>query len=368
VEALRVTYELTLRRGEGVREARQRARWIAYEQSVELPPGVSPARVERAFVAGVDSVEMSGARRARAVLAFSPRLIDGAAQLLNVLFGNVSMQDGIRVVDVAWPRALLRRLGGPGHGVAGVRAACGAGAGRALSCVALKPVGLGAREIARRAFVLAQGGVDLLKEDQGFADQPMARFAERVARCQEAVERANARGRRALYLPHVTGAAETLAERLDLARRAGCGGVMVAPMLAGIDALAAARERGFVVLAHPSLSGGLLAPRHGIAPRVLWGDLFRAAGADGVVYPHAGGRFPIPLAECLAVAERLRRPLAPLRPALPVIGGGVDLERVPQWRRRYGPDLVILIGAGLYREPDLGEAARRLRAALEAAG
>ncbi len=361
MEDLRVTYELTLRRGES---AREKARWIAYEQTVELPPGASPPRVERAFVARLERVETIGAHRARAVLAFAPRLADAPAQLLNVLFGNVSMQSGIRLVDIAWPRALLRRLGGPGHGVAGVRAACGVGERRALSCVALKPVGLGARELARRAFVLAQGGVDLLKEDQGLADQPMARFADRVARCQEAVERANARGRSALYLPHVTGAAETLAQRLEIARRAGCRGVMVAPMLAGMDAVAAARDRGFVVLAHPALSGGLLALRHGIAPRVLWGDLFRAAGADGVIYPHAGGRFPIPLAECLAVADRLRRPLGRLRPAFPVIGGGVELERVAQWVRRYGPDLVILIGAGLYREADLGEAAARLRAAL----
>jgi ribulose-bisphosphate carboxylase large chain len=121
------------------------------------------------------------------------------------------------------------------------------------------------------------------------------------------------------------------------------------------------------VLAHPSLSGGLLGRGHGIAPAILWGDLFRVAGADGVIYPHAGGRFPISLADCMAVAERLRRRLGRLRPSLPVIGGGVDPKRVPEWLRRYGPDLVVLIGAGIHREPDLGAAAARLREALERA-
>jgi ribulose 1,5-bisphosphate carboxylase large subunit-like protein len=52
---------------------------------------------------------------------------------------------------------------------------------------------------------------------------------------------------------------------------------------------------------------------------------------------------------------------------MPVIGGGVDLGRVPEWLRRYGRDLVVLIGGGLYREPDLGGAAARLREALEGA-
>jgi S-methyl-5-thioribulose 1-phosphate isomerase len=362
LESLRATYELTLRRGES---AREKARWIAYEQTLELPPGVAPPAVERRFAARVEEVRETSRGRALARLAYSPRLVDSASQLVNVLFGNVSMQSGVRLVALEWPAALLRRLGGPGHGIGGVRVACGVPSRRALSCVALKPVGLTARELARRASELARGGVDLLKEDQGLADQSMARFEERVSRCQEAVGRANAGGRSALYLPHLTGAGETFAGRLELARRVGCRGVMVAPMLNGFDAIAAARDAGMVVLAHPSLSGGLLARGHGIAPAVLWGDLFRVAGADGVVYPHAGGRFPISLADCLSVAERLRGPLGRLRPAFPVIGGGVDLERVPRWLRRYGPDLVVLIGAGLYREPDLEAAAAGLREALE---
>ena len=362
-DMLRATYELTLRAGES---ARQKAGWIAYEQTVELPPGLSPARIERRFVARIERLESDGPRRTRATLVFSPRLVDGASQLLNVLFGNVSMQAGVRLVEIELPRSLRRRLGGPGLGIDGVRAACGVTTRRALSCVALKPVGLSARELARRAGVLAEGGIDLLKDDQGLADQAMAPFRERVLRCQEAVERANTRGRRAVYLPHLTGAGETFAERLEVLRRAGCRGVMVAPMLTGLDALSAlAREGRFVVLAHPSLSGGLFGRRHGIAPAVLWGDLFRAAGADGVVYPNAGGRFPISLVQCLTVAERLRRPLPPLRPSLPVIGGGLDLSRVPAWLRRYGHDLVVLVGGGLYREPDLGAGAARLRAVLE---
>ena len=365
LSTLRATYELALRRGEGLREARERARWIAYEQTVELPPGVSPLRIERELAGNVEGVRLAGPQLARIEVGYSTRLLDSPSQLLNVLFGNVSMQAGIRLVELEWPVELLRRFGGPAFGVAGLRALCGVAEKRALSCVALKPVGLGSRELARRAEVLARGGIDLLKEDQGIADQSMARFDVRVRRCQEAVDRANAGGRSAIYLPHVTGAGERFAERLAVAKAAGCRGVMVSPLLAGLDALAAARDAGFAVLAHPSLSGAFLGARHGIAARLLWGDVFRAAGADGVIYPNAGGRFPIRLDECLAVAEHLRGPLGRLRPAMPVIGGGVDLGRVPEWLRRYGRDLVVLIGGGLYREADLGDAAARLRGALE---
>jgi ribulose-bisphosphate carboxylase large chain len=362
---LRATYELTLRQGES---AREKAGLIAYEQTIELPPGVAPPRIERQLVARLGSVRAAGPRRALVTLSFSPRLIDAPAQLLNVLFGNVSMQSGVRLVDLEWPVSLLRRLPGPALGIGGVRAACGVDSGRALSCVALKPLGMTAHELARRAGVLATGGIDLIKEDQSLGDQRMAPFRERVRRCQEALDRANATGRSAVYLPHLTGAGARLEEKLEIVLGAGCGGVLISPLLAGLDALAEAARRGLIVLAHPSLTGGLFGNRHGIAPRLLWGDIFRVAGADGVIFPNAGGRFPIRLEECLAVAEHLRRPLGPMRPSLPVIGGGVDLQRIPQWLRRYGRDLVVLIGGGLYREPDLGTAAARLRQVLERTG
>lgn len=362
---LRVRYRLELRRREG---ARARAEALAREQTVELDAALVPAAL-RSRIPGRVRVLESGPRAARVEIAFDPALVAGdLPQLLNLLFGNVSMQSGVRVEAIAWPDELLATLPGPRQGIAGLRRLAGVPA-RPLLCAALKPLGLAPRDLAALAGRLARGGVDLVKDDHSLAGQPCAPFAERLARCQEAVARANAAtGGATLYLPNLTGPAATLLERAARARAAGCRAALVSPLLVGLDRVAEiAAASGLALLGHPSLSGGLLGRRHGLAPELVWGDLFRLAGCDGVIYPNAGGRFRFGLAECLAVACRLRAPLGGHRPAFPVLGGGVDAGALGRWRRVYGEDTVLLLGGSLLGRRDLERAAATLRRQLEEA-
>lgn len=374
-DALRVEYHLVAR---DAATARLRAELVAREQTVELPPGCVPAAVEAPVVGRVIDVAAVDAGRWQAVIDLPlPAIdaVDGAdlPQVLNALWGNVSMWQGVRVEAVAWPATLLARFAGPTHGVVGLRRLCGV-ARRPLLCAALKPVGLAASELAELAGRLAEAGVDLVKDDHGLADQPAAPWGERVARCQDAVLTARARaGTRTVYAPNLTGPAERLASRLDTLRALEVRAALVAPMLLGLDtvrALAAAGDGAApapALLGHPALSGGFLGDEHGIAAEVLWGDLFRLAGCDAVIYPNAGGRFPIDLATCDRVAEHLRRPLGSLRPAFPALGGGIEPGRIGEWVARYGADTVFLVGAGIARQDDPPAAARALVEALEEA-
>ena len=283
-------------------------------------------------------------------------------QLVNVLFGNISLKRGILVTEVEWPESLLDGLRGPLFGIAGVRDLCGAEPNRPLLCAALKPVGLPADEVARRCFQFAAAGIDIVKDDHGLTDQVTAPFRERVERCQEAVERANRdRGVRCVYFPNVTASLSELDERLEFLRSVGCRGVLVSPLLIGLDTVRWISERSqLAILSHPALAGAYFGETHGIVPDVLLGTLFRLLGCDGVIYPNVGGRFTLTGDDCVAINDRLREPLGAVRPAFPVPGGGIDVERVPDWVRRYGPDTIFLIGASLYDRPDLGKAAHEL--------
>jgi len=361
-ERLRITYELTCARDES---PEVKARGIALEQTVELPEATLPEDVRDRMVGRIETLEPTG-RRHRATISYPVDAIGSElTQLLNLLFGNISLQGGIRVAAIDWPDALLTALGGPGHGVSGLRALTGV-RDRALLCTALKPLGMSPEALAERARAFALGGMDLIKDDHGLADQPPAPFLERLQRCQEAVTAANAAtGGSALYLPNVTAGPNDLPARLWAAREAGCRAVLISPWLTGADALRMARDDyGLALLAHPALTGGLFGRRHGIAPELVLGDLFRAAGADAVIYPNVGGRFGFSGALCRRINDHLRAPLGALRPALPAVGGGVDAERAAYWVRRYGIDTMILIGSSLYEEGDLSAATRRLRAAV----
>jgi len=361
---LRITYHV---HGADERAAAARAREIALEQTVELAADALSADVVARIVGRIEVVEPLGDGRWSSVIAYDPAVVSGEMpQLLNLLFGNISLQSGVAVASVEWPLQLLASLGGPRHGIAGLRELTGA-PGRALLCTALKPLGVSAAQLAERAYRFALAGIDLVKDDHSLSDQPPAPFRERVQRCQDAVERANREtGGNTLYLPNVTSGVTAMLERAALARRIGCRGCVVNALPAGLDAVRALAATGLAVMSHPSLAGAFFHADHGITPPVLLGDLFRIAGSDAVIYPNVEGRFTLSETTCAAINARLRAPLGSIRPSFPVPAGGIDVARVPHWLDRYGADTIFLVGGSPYAQPDLVAAARRLVEAVRA--
>lgn len=367
---LRVHYELVVPGGGSAREtAHARAAGIAREQTVEIPAGVAAAQVEARTIGVVAAVEETGPRRARATIDYPWReLVSDLPQLVNLLYGNISLQRGIRIRAIDWPTELLRQFPGPSFGVAGLRELTGV-AGRPLLAGALKPVGLGVRELARLAGDCALGGLDLVKDDHSLADQPTAPFRERVLTVAEHVARANRQtGGSCLYVPNLTGPVDRLGERLDDLRDAGVRAAMVAPLLLGLDTVRSlATSSGVALLGHPAFAGSLVAPRQGLAPELLFGDLFRIAGCDAVIYPNAGGRFPFTLGDCRAIQQHLLAPLGGLRPALAMVAGGIDAARLARWLPEYAADTIFLVGGSLLGRPDLVAAAAELSALVAGA-
>src|SRR5271166_2544936 len=153
-----------------------RAQAIAVEQSVETPlAAISDERVLRDIVGEVQGIREleAGLFEVRIGLAVETTGFE-AGQLLNMLFGNISMQEDVTLADAEIPEAMAARFGGPDAGIAGLRAKCGA-SGRAFTCSALKPQGLPPQDLASLAGRLAAGGVDFIKDDHGIADQAYSR-------------------------------------------------------------------------------------------------------------------------------------------------------------------------------------------------
>jgi ribulose-bisphosphate carboxylase large chain len=146
--------------------------------------------------------------------------------------------------------------------------------------------------------------------------------------------------------------------QLEFARKAGVRAIMISPMLLGLPFLhqLASMPEGLPILAHPALAGILRA-----SETTLLGKLFRWYGADGSIFPHAGGRFSYSRETCRALANALRAPHPRVRPAFPIPGGGIRLERLAELIDFYGRDCVLLIGSSLYQSgEDLFQRAREL--------
>ena len=340
------------------RETSAIARAIAYEQTVELPEELvtDPAIIE-SIVGKVESVEpdpgIAGAYRV--TIAYESALASGQIpQLVNLLFGNVSIYPGVRLVDVHLPDEFLNRFEGPRHGVEGLRRMTGIH-GRPLLATALKPRGTSVDGLARMARDFALGGGDIVKDDQNLVDDDFEAFKRRTQACHRAVAEANAdTGRRCLYLPHVAAPANELERYFEYVHWLGAPGVLACPMIMGLDtARALARAYELLLMAHPALTGSYTnSDTQGIDHGLLLGTLFRLIGADISIFPNVGGRFSYQAEDCAHIRDRLRAPLGALRPAWPCPAGGMHLNNLDTMAADYGADSVFLIGGALLGHGD----------------
>jgi ribulose-bisphosphate carboxylase large chain len=340
---------------------------LALEQSVELPAaGVHDAFVREHVMGRVESIRALEPHLHEVVVRLATATTGyDVAQTLNMLFGNSSLHEHVELADVDFPAEFLQRFRGPRYGIEGIRRLA-AVAKRPLACAALKPQGLAPERLAALCRTLALGGIDIVKDDHGLADQHYAPFAQRVAACQRAIEHAcRDTGRRALYAPSLVGSPRALAEQARIARDHGVSIVLVAPALVGMPAFAELADTlAMAVIAHPAYAGAAR-----VAPALLLGRLFRWIGADAVVFPHFGGRFAYSQQTCAAIAADARNPLASWRPVLPVPAGGLAVERVPDVVRFYGSDAMLLIGGSLLGAGErLIERTREFVHAIESAG
>jgi ribulose-bisphosphate carboxylase large chain len=323
-----------------------RAQALAVEQSVEMPiSAIDDADVLDGIVGRVEAITEIGDDLFEVRIALAAASIgDEAGQLLNMLFGNSSLQDDVSLHDVVLPDAMIASFGGPNAGTAGLRQRAGA-VDRALACSALKPQGLTPAALAELAGRLARGGLDFIKDDHGIAEQRIAPFASRVPAVASAIAAANAAtGGRTRYVPSVSGSLDDLRRQVAIARGSGVDTLLVAPMLVGLPAFhTLARENpDMAMMAHPAMAGAAR-----IAPPLLLGRLFRLLGADAVIFPNHGGRFGYTAAVCHAIAANAGAAWTGAKPSLPVPAGGMTVARVPEMLDFYGRDVMLLIGGSL---------------------
>jgi ribulose-bisphosphate carboxylase large chain len=340
---IRVTYRVQATAS----EIDARAEALLLEQTVELPrAAVRDSGVIERVVGRIEEVAVESGDRYRVLIAHPlATAARDPAQLLNVVFGNSSLQPDVMLVDIELPDAAFDWLPGPRAGIPGLRALTGV-SNRPLLATALKPMGLRPAQLAGLCGTFARAGLDLVKDDHGLADHDFCPFEDRVEACLAATENAARHtGRSTLYVPNIVGTPERIMRQLAFAREAGARAVMLSPMLVGLPLLQqlASMPAGLPILAHPSLGGVLRA-----AEPVLFGKLFRWYGADGVIFPHAGGRFSYSPDTCRALAAALRAPHSRVRDAFPVPAGGITAERVPDLLRFYGRDCILLLGSSLY--------------------
>ena len=348
MDRIYVTYKFTGEAPKAIAEV------IRAEQTIEFPFELAPAWIQEEVVGKVEEISSTDKTTHLITISYNPDVTGGELnQFLNVLWGNVSLFPGIKIVDLKLPELFLAKYKGPRFGVNGLREIFGAPT-RPLVSTALKPMGSDAKTLAEMARTLALAGFDLIKDDHSLANQPWATWKERVTLVARAVSEANeVTGGKSVYAPSLNLPFDQIVDAAHTAKDLGAGALLVLPGITGFDSLrllAADDSLALPIQGHPAMLGSLVTSKsEGISHGIALGTLMRLAGADISIFPNIGGRFSFTKDQCLDITDKSREKLGSLKPMLVSPAGGMTLERIPEMIEMYGKDSALLIGGALSR-------------------
>jgi 2,3-diketo-5-methylthiopentyl-1-phosphate enolase len=372
-------------------EARLAAEAFATGQSIGtwLPvPGITPemranhggrvveirplAKGETIAGEPADVTDAGGHRRRPWLLRVAFPVVNFGPQfpmLFTTLLGNdPSTSLAARLVEVEMPDPFVDAFGGPRFGIDGWRALTGV-QGRPLLLNMIKPcTGYPPEVGAEFLEAVARGGCDLIKDDELLADTSFNHVAERSRVYRDRLDRvADETGHRARYMANVTTRFRSLIETARAAVDGGADALMINGLAVGPDGVETLVDAGLgvPVFAHTAgietFSGDAAA---GFGRALLVGRLLRLAGADAILVDNPFGRRPPPHPVIRATIDRMREGWGSVRPALPVVGGGVTAEMAGPIVAEFGTDLILAAGGAIQGHPDGATAG--VRAMLDA--
>jgi ribulose-bisphosphate carboxylase large chain len=304
--------------------------------------------------------------------------------LLATVAGNLSELkafSGLKLLDLTLPTEFLTAYQGPQFGAAGTRAFTGVN-GRPLIGTILKPsIGLTPEATAEQVRVLAEAGIDFIKDDELQSDGPHCPFEDRTAAVLAVLKLHRDRtGRRVMYAANLTGDLDQMLRRHDHLVAHGGTCLMVSLNSIGLPAMKILRQHSQLVIHGHRNGWGMLgrSPALGMS-FVAFQKLWRLAGID---HTHVNGlrnKFCEPDESVIASARACLTPMfpppAPGCEIMPVFSSGQSARQVPNTYRALLPlgpakatDLIYAAGGGIMGHP-MGPAAgvRSLQQAWEAA-
>ncbi|URN94039.1 MAG: 2,3-diketo-5-methylthiopentyl-1-phosphate enolase [Candidatus Pristimantibacillus lignocellulolyticus] len=273
--------------------------------------------------------------------------------LLVTIFGKLSMDGRIKLIDIDVSEQFASAFPGPKFGIEGIRNLVGVHDRPLLMSIFKSVVGHDLSTLREQFYEQALGGVDLIKDDEILFENPLTPIEKRVEVCMEAARQAETiTGQKLLYAVNLTGPTSKLASQAKKAINAGANALLFNTLSYGYDVLhelSSDPDINVPIASHPAMAGAMYpSPHYGINAAVLLGKLNRLAGADLVLFPSPYGSVVMPKEENLAIKEVLLNEMHHLKTSFPVPSAGIHPGIVPLILKDFGMDVVVNAGGGIH--------------------
>ncbi|MQR96800.1 2,3-diketo-5-methylthiopentyl-1-phosphate enolase [Fictibacillus phosphorivorans] len=316
-----------------------------------------------------------GSKRTRGLLKISypsANFSNDIPAILTTVFGKLSLDGEIKLVDLEFDKNLEQQFPGPKFGITGIRDILGVHNRPLVMSIFKGVLGKDLSFFKQQLYEQALGGVDLVKDDEILFENPLTPFEERVKIAKEVLKSVYERtGEKTLYAVNLTGRTSELRDKARRAAELGANALLFNVLSYGPDVLqelAEDKEIPLPIMAHPALSGAIgSSSLYGIGYSVLLGKLLRYAGADLVLFPSPYGSVALDRNETLSIADSLTTDSILLNKSFPVPSAGIHPGLTPVLFNDFGLDSVINAGGGIHGHPDgAAGGARAFRQAIDA--
>ena len=292
--------------------------------------------------------------------------------LLSTIIGNISMAGKLKLLDIEFPEELTKQFQGPKFGVQGIRKILGV-KDRPLVGNMTKPCVGYTPEVGAKLFgKAAEGGVDLVKDDELISDP---KYCPRLQRVKLYAEKANfiyeKTGHKVLYFVNITDRVDKILDNAKRAIETGANALMINYLTVGISGMQALSESSDInvpIMGHLNFAGTMYESHYsGMSSHLIFGKLARLAGADILVYPSPYGKLSLLRERYLQTAHHLLGKWCHFKPTFPMPGGAVMPNVVPAIIKDLGKDCIMGVGGAIHGHPQGTVAgAQAMRQAVDA--
>lgn len=324
-------------------------------------------------------------------IAYSEELFEAGniSQILSAIAGNIfgmRVLNNLRLIDVSFPRNILKEYKGPKFGINGVKKLLGIHDRPILGTIVKPKVGLNEIQHAAVCKEAWMGGLDVVKDDENLTSMVFNNFEKRIsATLKERDKIEQETGEKKIYMPNITAKVSIMKDRADIVHNSGGEYVMVDILTVGFSALQEIRDylddKNMVIHAHRAMHAAITRnEKHGITMLAL-AKLMRLIGMDQL---HTGtiiGKMEGSKQEVIDTNKTITKSViegnnltmldqdwGEIKPMLPVASGGLSPLHIPQLIKILGTNMIFQFGGGCHGHPDGTFAgARAIRQAVDAA-